>query len=306
MTLIKDVVAAASTAPNLKAYPYPKEDYVLAPFDGSYYRGIVLACNENAGQVRIGYIDFGNSQDVPFSTLKVLPNELKERPRRTFIVKLKGLKDEPEQNEAIAMKGYLESISENGEPQLLKVTGERAHIEANDTVELFDVISNRSINDKLNSMVQKRYFLSDIKQKVLNVDPANLPVLMALDTMRVADNIMTCLVKDDVKVFMEGDENTQKYGEAAKNAPAYKPKQKELCVVRIKDAEGYFWYRCIYQTELVDDRAQVYCIDYGKIDTVRQNNIRVSVRFSNTQIALAASFFSKIFFNIIFSIEIRL
>lgn len=88
---------------------------------------------------------------------------------------------------------------------------------------------------------------------------------------------------------IESTFNPIRYGESAKNAPAYKPKQKELCVVRIKETEGYFWYRCIYQTELVDERAQVYCIDYGKVDTVRQNNIRVSVTFSITQIALAQS-----------------
>lgn len=277
MKLCQDVQAAALTAPKLKSYPYPKEDTVLAPFDGAYYRAMVLKCDENAGQVRVGYIDFGNTQEVPFTTLKLLPDELKERPRLTFMVKLKNLKDQPEEQEANAMKEHLDNISEVGTPQVLKITGDRANIETNDRVELFEVISNESVNDVLNGMVQKRYYLSHLNQKILKVDPANLPTLMAIDTLRVGDNIVTCLVKEDVNVFMEGDERTQNYGEAAKNAPAYMPKQKELCVVRIKDNDGYFWYRCLYQAELVDDRAQVYCIDYGKVDTVRANNIRVSL-----------------------------
>lgn len=280
-SMITDVCAAARTAPSLKSYPYPKEDTVLAPFDGAYYRAMVLSCDENAGKVRVGYIDFGNTQDVPFSTLKVLPTELKERPRLTFIVKLKNLKDEPEPNELIAMKEHLEKISELGSAQVLKINSGHggAHIEANDVVELFDVISNSSVNDQLNSMVQKRYYLSDISQKKLNIDPNDLPTLMAIDTLRIHDNIITCLLKADLAIFMSDDEQTQKYGDAVKNAPAYKPKPRELCVVRIKETDGYFWYRCIYQTELVDDRAQVYCIDYGKIDKVHANNIRVRVRF---------------------------
>lgn len=271
-----DVATAAKTAPKLKSYPQPKEDTVLAPFDGEYYRGMVLSCDEDAGKVRVGYIDFGNSQEVPFSALKVLPAELKERPRSAQVVKLKNLKDEPEPNEIVAMKEYLEQISENGKSLVLKITGDRPHIESNEAVELVDVVSNRSINDHLNSMTQKRFYMSDITQKMLKVDPANMPTLMAIDTQRVGNNMITCLVKDETQLFLQNDEKTQKYGDAAKNAPAYKPKQKELCVVRIKEEEGYFWYRCMYQTELVDDKAQVYCIDYGKIDRVRENNIRVS------------------------------
>lgn len=276
MKMINDVANAASTAPNLKMYPYPREDYVLAPFDGSYYRGLVLSCDENAGKVRIGYVDFGNSQEVPFSTLKQLPTELKELPRLTFIVKLKGLKDEPEPNELDIMKDHLEKISETGSAQILKIVGDRPQIEGNDAVELIDVVSNSSVNDHLNSLVQKRYYVSDLTQKVLKTDPSNVPILIAIDTQRVDNNMMTCMCKEDVGLFMGHDEKTQTYGDAVKNAPAYQPKKKELCVVRIKEQEGYAWYRAMYQTDLVDDRAQVYCIDYGKIDVVRANNIRVS------------------------------
>lgn len=214
--------------------------------------------------------------EVPFSTLKQLPTELKERPRLTFMVKLKNLKDDPEPHEVDIMKEHLEQLSENGTAQTLKIIGDRPQIDTNDVVELFDVVSNTSVNEHLNSLVQKRYYVSDLKQKVLKVEPANVPILIAIDTQRVSSNMMTCMCKDDVGLFMGNDENTQKYGDSVKNAPAYQPKKKELCVVRIKEQEGYFWYRCMYQTDLVDDRAQVYCIDYGKIDVVRANNIRVS------------------------------
>lgn len=274
--MYQDLQTAAETAPKLKAYPYPKEDTVLAPFDGAYYRGMVLSCNENTGQVRVAYIDFGNSKEVPFSTLKVLPNDLKERPRFAFLLKLKNLKDQPDDAEIKAMKDHLDKLAETSTCEKLKVVGDREYIASGDTVEFFEVISNRSVSDTLNGMVQKRYRLSDIKQKILKIDPANVPLLMGLDTNRVCDNIITCLPKDDVQTFLTLDEHIQAYGDKVKNAPAYKPMQKELCVVRMKDPEGYIWYRCLYQTELVDDYAQVYSIDYGRIDTVRANSIRVS------------------------------
>lgn len=84
-TMAKDVNTAAETAPSLETYPLAK-DFVLAPYDAAYYRGIVLSTNENTGSVRVGYIDWGNTQEVPFTTLRVLPTELKVRPKFTIMV----------------------------------------------------------------------------------------------------------------------------------------------------------------------------------------------------------------------------
>lgn len=44
----------------------------------------------------------------------------------------------------------------------------------------------------------------------------------------------------------------------------------------MEDGEGgYAWFRAMYKTDLVDDRAQVHCIDYGHNNVVRANDIRV-------------------------------
>lgn len=133
------------------------------------------------------------------------------------------------------------------------------------------------VEEHLNSLVQKRYYVSDLTQKVLKVDAANLPTLIAIDTQRVDNNMITCMCHDDVCLFMEHHEKTQKYGDEVKNVPAYQPKKEELCVVGMKDGEGgYVWFRAKYQKDLVDDRVQVHCIDYDHTNVVRAIDIRVS------------------------------
>lgn len=122
-----------------------------------------------------------------------------------------------------------------------------------------------------------RYRIEDLTQKI--VDNVSNQELMIITPEKIHDNYVTCILKDDVNVFMDGDGKIQEYGASVKNAPAYKPKVKELCVVEIKEPEGKIWYRCVYQQGLVDDRAQVYCFDYGKIMNVRENNIRVSLNY---------------------------
>lgn len=288
--LITEVDEASKTAPNLKSYP-SRNEVVMAPFEGMYYRGFVISSNENAGTVRVGYMDFGNSEEVAFKSIKVLPKELKEERRYTFLVNLKNVKEEAEPNEAIAMVNHLESLSENASATLLKVKGDKPDITVKDYVELFHVISNQSVNETLNAMVQKRYRISDLKQ---NVVKGSHP-LMAIGCDRIHENIITCIKKDDVNLFMAGDEKTQTYGESVKTAPAYKPKEKELCVVKIKEPEGEVWYRCLYQQELVEERAQVYCIDYGKISNARANNIRV--RYDGCSFSFSFSSSPVAFFN---------
>lgn len=152
--LMQDAAEAALTAPHLDSYPCPKQDMVLAPYEDIYYRGMVLACNTLAGLVQIAFVDFGNTEEVPFNKLKILPNELCERPRLILIVHLKNVKDDPEPKQALAMKQYLESLSELSETaEVFKVRGDGACIEKNDTVELLDLKSKRSISEKMNCLL---------------------------------------------------------------------------------------------------------------------------------------------------------
>lgn len=153
IALAVDVAEAALTASNLEAFPCLKEDMVLAPYDGIYYRGLVLSCDTDSRLVRIAFIDFGNTEEVPFHQLKVLPDELSQRPRLTLMVKLKNVKDNPEEEEVKAMKLYLEKLSEWNDSVKVKVHGAGADIEKNDAVELLDLDTNQSITEKLNRLL---------------------------------------------------------------------------------------------------------------------------------------------------------
>lgn len=268
--LMTEVEVASNVAPKLNGYPN-REDIVMAPFDGMYFRACVIKSEEASGTVKVGYIDFGNWFEVPFGTLRKLPEHLGAHPRQAIMVSLKNSKEDAETHEASRLKDHLETLC--NEETLLRVNGDKAEISAKDSVELFNVVSNSSINKELNKLVQKRYRLSDLVQNVVN--GTNLGI-MAIESDRLSDDIITCILKKDVNAFMAGDQKVQDYGASVKNAPAYSPKVKELCVVKIKEAEGDVWYRCVYQQELVEEKAQVFCIDYGRINKVQANNIRVS------------------------------
>lgn len=189
------------------------------------------------------------------------------------MVGLKNVESDVCPNEELAMRNYLEKLSENGTSAILRIKGDNPEIGAKDLVELVDVISNKSVNETLNGMVQKRFKISDLKQKVMK----NCVWLMMIDNEEINENIITCIVEDDVDKFIADEGKIQTYGESVKTAPAHKPKQKELCIAEIKDPEGgIFWYRCMFhQWVIYGWLAQVYCIDYGKIDYVRAHNIRV-------------------------------
>lgn len=75
--LIIAVDTASKSEPKLKNYP-SREDIVMAPFEGVYYRAMVIRSDKDAGTVRVAYFDFGNSEVVAFSSLRELPMELRE------------------------------------------------------------------------------------------------------------------------------------------------------------------------------------------------------------------------------------
>lgn len=245
----------------------------MAPFEGGYYRAMVINTDPLAGTVKVGFMDFGNAADVQFDSLKELPDDLKEHPRQTIMVTLKNIMTDVDEKELTEMKGHLEEMCVN--EKVLKIKGDEPEIAARDVVELFDVISNQSINEAFNGMVRKRYSLDDLDKKVVK-DSSKLLMLIGDD--KLSENFITCIIHEDVQMFMVGDDAVQTYGKQSKNAPAYKPKNKELCVVKLKEGDEDIWYRCLYQQELVDDMAQVFCIDYGRINRANANDIRVSVR----------------------------
>lgn len=156
MKLITEVEEASKTQPRLTVFP-GKNDVVMAPFDGIYYRGMVISGDKASGIVKIGFIDFGNSEEVPFSHLKSLPENLQKYGRLVVQVALKDIHDDYESNEKENMCKHLNELC--NEAVGLKVKSDNAEITAKDSVELFDLITNQSISEVFDGMIQKRYVL---------------------------------------------------------------------------------------------------------------------------------------------------
>lgn len=120
----------------------------------------------------------------------------------------------------------------------------------------------------------------ELTHKVLNIDRANLPELIAINIQNIENNMITCNSVDDIHVFMEIDGKMQINGaDVVKNSPVYKPNKKELCLVRYKEGEEYVYYRCLYESDINEEQAKVYCVDYGKFLSVQANDIRVCFSF---------------------------
>lgn len=267
--LVNDIQIASEASPKLTVYP-GRNDIVMAPFDGMYYRAMVIKSNRDDGTVKVGFLDFGNADTVLCSRLKALPEELRNHRRLIIWVTVKGMKADITESEQAALEKHLHELMENGKGLLIK--SDKQEIGQRDEVELYDMITNESLSEALNGLIQKRYIFEDLPRKICNASDINLMIICD----RIEENYVTCILKTDVDEFMTIDEKIQSFGAAVKNAPAYKPNIKELCLVEIKEPEGYIWYRCQYQQELVNEKAQVYAFDYGRIHKVEANNIRVS------------------------------
>lgn len=276
--LITKVHQAAKTAPKLSSYP-ERHDLVIAPFDDVYYRAMVVSCNKDAETVKVGYIDFGNLGEVPFVSLRALSQDLKDHRRLTHKVGLTGIPSEVNEAEATKLKSHLAELYST--QSVLKVKADHAEIRGRDNVELINVISNQSVNETLKGMLKKHYTLEDLKQIEINASDS-LVVPLGLELLN--DGFLMCISDANINDFMVCDEIIQNYGNKVKNAPAYEPKEKELCVVKVTENEEVCWYRGQYQQALVDDLAQIKCIDYGKICNVQVNNIRVSFFISGKSI----------------------
>lgn len=111
--LITEVEEAAKTQPKLSVHPN-RQDIVMAPFEGMYYRAMVINSDKASGIVKVGFIDFGNSDEVPFSHMKSLPEELRTHRRLIIMVNLKNLNGEYEPNEVANMLNHLGDLCNTG------------------------------------------------------------------------------------------------------------------------------------------------------------------------------------------------
>lgn len=268
--LVNEVSIAAThkSAPKLTEYPN-KNDIVAAPFEGQYYRAMVVNVNEDKGEVKVGFVDYGNTAVVPFKTLRDIPKDLKEHRRLTIRVHLKGLDSELSANESNELKGVLQRYVDA--EKVFKLKSDEKEIKAKSEIELIDEIDNKSVNEMLAKKTTKRYKLSDIVAKEVNDTNKEL---MILNNQHLKSKMVTCCLYEDRNKFLKLDKTVQDHGKKLNTAPAYRPNNEEVCLIKMIENDEENWYRGLFQQELEDNKAQVATIDYIDIMSPSMNDIR--------------------------------
>lgn len=269
--LINEVSVAATdkSAPKLTEYPN-KNDIVAAPFDDQYYRAMVVNVNEDKGEVKVGFVDYGNTAVVPLKTLRDIPKNLKEHRRLTIRVHLKGLDSELSANESNELKAVLQGYVDT--EKLFKLKSDEKEIRAKSEIELIDEIDNKSVNEMLAKKTTKRYKYIDLVAKQVN--DTNKELMILSNQLLKSQSLLTCFLYEDRSKFSRLDKMIQDHGRKLNTAPAYRPNKEELCLIKMIENDEESWYRAQFQQELGDNKAQVATIDYIDIMSPSMNDIR--------------------------------
>lgn len=264
--LQQEVFNVTQVAPFLTKYP-KTGDILAAPFEGDYYRGRVISVNTIDDMVRIGYIDYGNTDNVPFDKLKELPAPLQEQRRLSMRVTLARIDADIDPDEAKLVKREMAKYMENR----YIVKCDKENVEMNSAVELINQIDDNSLNDVLLEYVTCRFTEEDLRFRQVNGDDVQLYIH---DTDALPEGRFCAMVSADSSKYKKIDQSLQEYGKRAQTAPAYTPRTHELCVCKDVNCKPNKWYRCAFQQELANDMAEVILIDYGTTRRILMNDIR--------------------------------
>jgi Tudor domain/MYND finger len=149
--LLQEVCSYAATAPFLTVKP-TRGDYVLAPFEGTYYRANVLLPNAGCTEetVKVAYIDFGNMAVVEWSQCKTIDSQnLIGRTRYNFRVYLLNVDYTKHTNDA-TVRLINQCVDENVEFEV-HYEGELPAKEKKE-VTLIRVSDNMSLNAKIKEL----------------------------------------------------------------------------------------------------------------------------------------------------------
>lgn len=264
--IIVAVNEAAAKAPTPSIYP-SRSDLVLAPFEGEYYRALVLHVNLDEKNLNVAFIDFGNKADVSFDSIKICNDDLKKYRRLPVRVFLKNVEHDVDAHESEAMMEYLKKF----EYADVKIRCDDSKIVAKSMVELIEMKTDKVINETVAGMAKKRFYIVDIERKQVN--SVNESILI-IEARNLKESAITGVLKSNASQFGDQHSIIQKYGNTVKMAPAYAPRHLEMCVVKIMDDEEPVWYRAQFHTLLANGRAQVGLLDYGINENVLENDIR--------------------------------
>lgn len=270
---IQTVMKAAETAHTLM--DPEKHDLVMAPFEGEFYRAIVLSSNEN--EVKVAFIDYGNVVWVPKSEIKFLPNELTQHRRHALRVMLKFTCDFDEEESTVLLDqlnrwiNYEFKINTENYGEILK---------DNSIILLFPGEPVKSLNETLEAATKRNRFMYDmVIKRQLNVE--NVKVFVT-HVDPDDETKLSCVLMNEFNNWREEIKYISHMGNSVfLKKPAYKPRVNELCLVFIKKDNRNLWFRA-RAVSWQGMELTVHLIDIGLKEKVEATNVReLSVDFLN-------------------------
>lgn len=122
--------------------------------------------------------------------------------------------------------------------------------------------------------LEDRFCVHDLQPKKVN---ATNVCIIPLGWQSLPDNLMACILEEDLRCFESIQQAVQIYGESPTDPhtpfiDSHLPFETELCVALVQGN----WCRCMFIELLGDTKmGRVFALDYGIIALVEVDNIRV-------------------------------
>ncbi|KAL5284892.1 hypothetical protein ACFFRR_006923 [Megaselia abdita] len=234
-----------------------------------FNRALILDSAE-LNNIAVVFIDYGNIHYLPLEEIYPISNEHFSIPRTLFPIALKEV-DKFYANKKIQQ--YLESLIEKDH---FRLSFAKDQLGKNiKEVVLIDMVNNENVNETINEM--RIFPVPDIHKDIFYSIP-KLPIKEMVTMDYVLMNIsyveqtymVSVIPKKDIPNLLEFEDEIQVY--ASKNHQYYTPRENELCLVKQKDDR---WYRGQCFEVVGDGVPSIEFIDYGHIDTIPIEDIRM-------------------------------
>lgn len=218
--LLNDVAKAAKTSPKMKT---PKCGHLaLAPFEMSYHRVLILKLL-NEHESIVAFIDYGNVEAVDIANLKIMPSELKRKPRMVTKFILKNVPNTMCNDRTMTILYDLLNTSVDltvrfDEPYVPGVTECELMTASTDSV-------NRIINELNVPWDQLESTEYENEMQYVDITGENVPVLI-VDNSLLCSAQLSVIRSADIDLFQRNDQLIQTvadylYKDEAHNMPRY-------------------------------------------------------------------------------------
>ncbi|XP_059622114.1 uncharacterized protein LOC132265440 [Phlebotomus argentipes] len=268
----------AEKLPDLQKPPVYGQLY-LAPFltepnDDNWYRVLAKTFKPDTMTVIVAYIDFGNTDEVPMTSLKEMPNEMIQLPRVSFRVVLNGITSFEDSDKARRYRTELTQrllvMKYEGEPDMMATQ-----------VNLYEVDSDMCINkffntqeelEKVRHMPELKFTIDSVPLKIFTVIE-NVEFIIQYDDL-LKDGYLHFVLKREYQKIADITTLAEQIGE---KSPPYTPSMKELCIAKYAygDDADEVWYRVVIHEKIEqEDCFLAYFIDFGNYGKVAAKNVR--------------------------------